>query len=326
MKATRFTKALICMTLAGLLCVPALGFAKEIELKISSAFDLNRNTELGLRMFIERINDLGAGKVKLNYVGGPSAIPPFELIEALRNGTVDLAASPGSYYSPQVPEAGAMYLSRISAWDERENGAYALFNEVIQKKANAYYLGRYNTTYKFNFYTQKKVEKITDFKGLKIRVSPVYKAFLNRLGGVPIAMPHSEIYTALERGVVDGMGGTNFDIMDKGWHEHLKYIIDPSFYGSDTTILVNLDVWKKLPEDVRLLMESVILKVERDSGLKLLEIIRQERQDLMKAGLQVITIASPEAYVDMAYDAAWEDILKKSPEFGQTLRQLLSKK
>ena len=326
MKGKRCTSLVFCFISACILVMPALAMAqKPIELKMGSAFTYNRTTELGLRMFIERENKAAAGKLTIKYMGGPEAIPPFELIEAVRKGVVDLAGSPGSYYSAQVAEAGAMYLSRVTPEEERSNGAYALFNKVIAQKVNAYYLGRYNTTYKFNFYTKAKVEKMADFKGLKMRVSPVYRAFLKELDGVPIVMPHSEIYTALERGVVQGMGGTNFDIMDQGWHEQIKFIVDPPFYGSDTGIVVNLDTWNKLPEDLRKLMSSIMVDVEKDSGVELLKIINKEREDLVKYGIKVIPIAEPEKYVSLAYESAWKDVLEKSPQNGPELKELLSK-
>lgn len=321
----RFGYLFIAVVIAIFLAAPAMSADKPLELKMSSAFELQRHTSMGARMLIERINKAAAGKLQIKYVGGPEAIPPFEQSEALRKGVVDIIGSPGSYYSASIPEGGCMYLSQITPQQERQNGAHKLLQDIAAKKGNAFYLGRYNTTYKFNFYSKVPVEKMADFKGLPIRVSPVYRAFLKELGAVPINMAHSEIYTALERGVVKAMGGTNFDIMDKGWHEHLKYIIDPPFYGSDTSFLVNLDVWKKLSPELQKLFVETNIQIEKESGEELLKIIKKEREDMVKYGLKVTTIAEPDKYTKIAYDAAWKEILAKSPEYGPQLQKLLSK-
>ncbi len=325
MKQKKSYYSFLTVMLIAFLATPVVASEKPIELKMSSAFELHRHTSLGARMLIERVNKAAAGKLQIRYVGGPEAIPPFEQGEALRKGVVDIIAAPGSYYSAAFPEAGSMYLSQVTPQQERQNGAVKLFQEIAAKKANAYYLGRYNTTYQFNFYTKVPIEKASDFQGVQIRVSPVYRSFMRELGAVPITMAHSEIYTALERGVVRGMGGTNFDIMDKGWHEHLKFIIEPAFYGSDTSFLINLDAWKKLSPELQKLLTDINVQIEKESGEELLKIIKSEREDIVKYGLKVITIAEPDKYLKMAYDSAWKDIIAKSPEYGPQLRKLLSK-
>jgi hypothetical protein len=72
-------------------------------------------------------------------------------------------------------------------------------------------------------------------------------------------------------------------------------------------------------------MSSIIVEVEKDSGVELLKIINKEREDLVKYGIKVIPIADPEKYVSLAYEAAWKDVLEKSPQNGPELKKLLSK-
>ena len=80
------------------------------------------------------------------------------------------------------------------------------------------YLGRFNTPgVHFYFYTVNKIEKIDDFKGQKLRVAPLYRAFALKLGTSPVTMPHSEIYAALERGVVNGLGFGGIDFTRAGF-------------------------------------------------------------------------------------------------------------
>jgi len=298
--------------------------AEVINLKMSTAFTLHTNQEVGARQFIDYVEKYAGDKVKINYTGGPEAIPPFELIDALNSGIVDIAGLPASYFQSHVEEVGAMYLSQKTPWQERENGAYDLFEEIIASKLDVKYLGRYNSTYEFNFYTNKKVENLSDFEGLKLRVSPVYRAFLSKLEGTPVNMSHSEVFTALERGVVDGLGATNFGVMETGWYEKIKYVIDPSFYGSDQVLLFNKQTWEKLPQDLKDFFEMVIIKVEKDSGEELAEIIKEERVEIVDEGIIVLTMPNPDEFREMAYDSAWDNILNQCPEYGTKMKELIN--
>ncbi len=296
-----------------------------VTLKMATAFTLSTQQEVGARMFIDKVEDRLGDRVIINYVGGPEAIDSFELIEAVRNGIVDIGGLPGSYFQSVVPETASMYLSQVTPADERANGAYEIYETAIAEQANAHYLGRYNTSYKFNFYAMPEIRAMSDFRGVKFRISPVYREFLTALGGTPVTMPHSEVYTGLERGLVEGIGVTNFGVIERGWHDRINYVIDPAFYGSDQAMLVNLDTWTSLPEDLKEELTAIIMEVESESGLELQKIIDQERIDLVDQGVQVITIANPGEYLKIAYDSAWAAILEAIPQTGGQLKELITR-
>ena len=91
----------------------------------------------------------------------------------------------------------------------------------------------------------KKIDKL-DFTGLKIRVTPVYKDIVEALGGTTVTTAPGEVYTALERGVVDGYGWPVTGIFDLGWEKVTKFRMEPAFYSVEVGVLVNLDTWKGL--------------------------------------------------------------------------------
>ena len=74
----------------------------------------------------------------------------------------------------------------------------------------------------FHIYLNKKIDKL-DFTGLKIRVTPVYKDIVEALGGTTVTTAPGEVYTALERGVVDGYGWPITGIFDLGWEKVTKF-------------------------------------------------------------------------------------------------------
>jgi len=306
--------------------MPAVAWAQVVELKVASSFPRNSIWETGFFMFVDRVNERGKGKIKLNYVGGPEAIPAFQLFDAVRSGVVDVASGVGSYFSSVVPEGDALKLSQLTPAEERANGTYELFQKIMAQKGNVEYLGRFNTPgVHFNFYTIPKVEKMEDFKGMKVRVAPLYKAFALKLGMVPVTMPHSEIHAALERGLVNGVGFGGVDLSRYGFQKFLKYIIEPQFYSNDQCILLNQAAWNKLPPDTQKLLKDVMLDVERDSATAIQQEAAKERATVVAAGLQVVKLPDSKRYLDMAYEEGWNEVQQKAPEYGPQLRKLMTR-
>src|SRR6185436_18579083 len=78
--------------------------AQAIELKAASSFARNSVWETGFFMFVDRVNERAKGRLKITYVGGPEAIPAFQLFEATRSGVVDVSSGVGSYFSSTIAE------------------------------------------------------------------------------------------------------------------------------------------------------------------------------------------------------------------------------
>ena len=299
---------------------------KPIVLKAVTGFAKQTFWTEAFWMFQDRVNKELKEELNITYAGGPEAIPPFDQIEAVRKGLADLALLPGAFYVPQVPEVDALKLSELMAWEERKTGAYDLMRELVEKKANAFYIGRVNSGVEFFIYTNVPVRK-ADFTGLKIRVTPIYEPFVRALGGVPVTTAPGEVYSALQQKVVDGYGWPSLGVMDLGWHEVTKYVIDHGFYQTEVGILINLDTWKKLPESVQKRVKEIMLQVERDSSARSKEMVEKDRKALKDKGLTFITLPPPEAktYIETAYRVGWEKVIARSPEFGPRLRALLKK-
>ncbi len=277
-------------------------------------------------MFVEKIEEKSDGRVTFQYSGGPEAFPPFEMIEAVTNGVVDIVSTAGAYYVPQVPETDAIKLSRLGPWEERENGAYDLFNQLHMERANAFYLGRVTPHVPYHLYTNEKIDK-PDLSGHTVRVTPIYRAMVEALGGSTTTTAPGEVYTALERGMVETYGWPGIGISDFGWEEVTSYVIDPGFYQVDVNILMNLDTWNGLPEDIKDLFLETIREIEYEAADHYAARLVADRQQLLESGIEVIEFseADKEEYLEKAYAAGWELVIQSSPQYGPQLKELLSK-
>src|SRR5215831_7016129 len=82
----KFALGLVAATLA---CSSV--FAQEVTLRAVTAFAEKTTYSRGFEKFIERVNAEGKGTIQINYIGGPKAMPPFEVGNALKTGVVDIA-------------------------------------------------------------------------------------------------------------------------------------------------------------------------------------------------------------------------------------------
>ena len=300
--------------------------SKAVTLKAATAWPKDTMENEPLWMLQKMVEAKSNGNVKINWTGGPEAIPSFQLMEALRNGVVDMALTSGAYSVAQVPEAAFHKLSQLTPSEERANGAFDLFNKVYQEKGNAVLLGRGLHGKKFRLYTNTEVKSSADFKGLRIRVTPIYKAFVESLGAAAITIDPGEVYTALERKVVDGYGWPEARISDYGWQEVTKYAVQPPFFVVDVLILVNKNAWDKLSTSQKNLMTDSMKQVEKDSADWVKGEIDKENKLIQEKGVKLVTLSDGDAYVEKAYKAGWEDAIKQAPGNGPKLKELLTKK
>ncbi|HKA71772.1 MAG TPA: TRAP transporter substrate-binding protein DctP [Xanthobacteraceae bacterium] len=296
--------------------------ANEITLRAVSAFAEGTQFSKNFERFVEKVNRDGKGVIQINYIGGPRALPPFEVGNAVRTRVVDVANVTGAFYSNLIPESDAFKLLGKPMSEQRRNGTWDYVNQLHNHKLNAWYLARQFHNVPFHIYLNKKIDAI-DFTGLKIRVTPVYRDIVQALGGTPINTAPGEVYTALERGVVDGYGWPVSGIFDLGWDKVTKYRMEPGFYSVEVNVLVNLDVWKGLSEPQRKILVDAALWLEAlDSENVAANKTEVERQ--AKAGIQALDFG-PEAskkFVDRADEVAWDTVIKRAPEVGPKLREL----
>jgi len=299
--------------------------AKAITLKAATAWPKNTMENEALWRLQDELKKRGSS-VTFDYVGGPEAIPSFELMEAIRSGNVDIALTTNAYNTTAIPAVLAAKLTPFTPAEERQNGVADLWNKIYQEKGNAYYIGRGMEGKKFRLYTNKEVKSSADFKGLRIRVTPIYKAFVEALGAQPVTMDPGEVYTAMERNVVDGYGWPTAKISDYGWQEVTKYAVNPPFFEVDVLILMNLDSWKKLPKTEQDTIIEAMKTVENGIGPWVKSEVEKEEKFITEKGVKIITLSDGDKYVDLAYKAGWDEVMAQAPDYGPKLKEMLTKK
>ena len=299
--------------------------AQEITLRLVSAFAENTTYVKNLEPMMKKLNAEGKGVLQINFIGGPKAMPPFEIGNAVRTGVVDIGMTTGAFYTNIMPEADALKLTQMPGTELRKNGAVDLINKVWNEKANMQYLGRVIDFTPFHLYLTKKIDK-PDLTGLKIRITPVYRDFFQALGATVVQTAPGEVYTALERGVVDGYGWPINGIFDFNWQEKTRFRVDPGFYSAEVSLVMNLDKWKALSQAQKdFLMRHVIAHEAANDSWK--QVNENDIKRQAQAGIQTITFdpATAKQFYDRAYEVAWTNLIKASPQYGPQMRALFSR-
>ena len=316
-----------CFALAALISgvAPLVAHGQEVTLRVVSAFPENQFYVKRTVEWMEKAGKEGKGVLQFNFIGGPKAIPTFEVGNAVKTGVVDMALTTGAFYTNLMPEADALKLAEVSAAEQRKNGAFELINKIWSEKANMYYLARVVEFTPFHLYLNKKIDK-PDLTGLKIRITPVYRDFFQAMGAAVMTTAPGEVYTALERGVIDGYGWPIHALFDLNWQEKTKYRVDPGFYNAEVSLVVNLDKWKSLPAAARETLSRQALAYEGQNEFwKSYNQSEAKRQ--AEAGIQTIAFdsATSRAYVQKANEVGWAGIIKASPQYGPQLKKVLAK-
>jgi TRAP-type C4-dicarboxylate transport system substrate-binding protein len=325
-------KRIVSLTL-GLFLV--LGFmvtkshSQPIVLKALTAFPKNHLNNDPVPIFVDKVNKRAEGKLKIEWVGGPEVIKSFDQILALKAGTIDmLLYYPYGYMKPVMPEAWAKGLTQLAEWEERKSGAFDLWCEIFEKRVNAKYLGRFHNLLPFKIFCNKKVDKVEDFRGMKIRVMPLYIPFVKALGATPVTIEPTEIYTAMERGTVDGFIWPNVGVISWGLQEVTKYVIDPGFFQMEPATMINMNKWKQIPKDIQVLLDEIMQDMEYIATMRNELIENKEDMVRKKAGMKTLQLPPEEAekFLKICYDKTWEYVIQSAPEYGPKLRELSSRK
>ena len=311
---------------SGLFVAAGTAFAQEITLKLGTGFAENGMYVKRLLDWAAKVNAEGKGVLQINFVGGPKAIPTFEVGKAVRSGVIDIALNTGAFYTNVLVEADFLKLTQIPIAEQRRNGAFEAINAVWNEKGGMQYLGRFVENQPFHIYLNKRIDK-PDLTNLKIRITPVYRDFFQALGATVITTAPGEVYAALERGVVDGYGWPIGGIFDLAWHEKTRYRVDPGFYDAEVSLIMNQASWKKLTDPQRALLTRSIIDFEA-ANTYWAQYTVEETDRQAKAGIQVIRFddATAKTYRDRAYDVAWAAAAKQSPEVAARFRPLFAPK
>ena len=311
---------------ASLVATPALADVVKIDAVTLAPKPVYINKPF--KMFVDEVNTKFAGEVEINWRGGPEIMPPFKQAEGVRNGAVDMTYTSPSYYQGLVPTSGTMNLSYKTYAEIAATNYHERMTELHAEK-DLIFLGEIPATQlNFVIYMADEVSGLEDLKGKRIRVFPTLLPIVKALGAEPIVMGMGDIFTAMERGAIDGyMQGPLAQA--KQFEGLVKTVIFPGVYRAGFPVLINKKTWGKMSTD---LQQRLTTFLRWDFAYRMDYIWGQDIADnieLMKAaGFNILELPADEAarYEQMAMDAAWAvTAANAGDEVAAELRGMLDK-
>jgi TRAP-type mannitol/chloroaromatic compound transport system substrate-binding protein len=300
---------------------PAIAADKPIQLKFLSSWGPeNVYVQIFVIPYLKKLNE--TGRVQVTWVG-PEAVPAFEQLQPLSAGLFDMLFTHPAYHIGEIAVGQGMDLFSGSQKERREAGFYEVLDQAYQK-VNAKVLGLICGDVGYHLMLKKPLNK-ADFTGLKIRASATYDPLIKSHGGATVRLAPGEIYSALEKGVVDGAAWPVFGALDYKWYEVAGYQLRPQFGTVVEYLLINLDTWNKLPEDVQKIISQVTMEMEDQSFIDLTNKWKEQEAELVSRGmkLNVLPPAEGEKIIKAFYNRTWDElVLKHAPEFGPKLKKL----
>lgn len=311
---------------ASLVATPALADVVKIDAVTLAPKPVYINKPF--KMFVDEVNTKFAGEVEINWRGGPEIMPPFKQAEGVRNGAVDMTYTSPSYYQGLVPTSGTMNLSYKTYAEIAATNYHERMTELHAEK-DLIFLGEIPATQlNFVIYMAKEVSGLEDLKGKRIRVFPTLLPIVKALGAEPIVMGMGDIFTAMERGTIDGyMQGPLAQAQQ--FEGLVKTVIFPGVYRAGFPVLINKKTWGKMSTD---LQQRLTTFLRWDFAYRVDYLWGQDIADnieLMKAaGFNILELPADEAarYEQMAMDAAWAvTAANAGDEVAAELRGMLDK-
>ena len=303
--------AVVAMTFA--LLVLAASAQAAVTLRVSTCLEKTHDqVETYFEGYFEPFNKMAKGEAKLHYVGGPEVTPRQKQGHALKRGLVDMIFCPMGYFEGMVAEAGLTSVTNLHTKVLRENGAIDQLQAPWAAKMNGRILGWCCYGVDFHIYTtfmpKQSDQTGLDLSGHKMRSTSTYNPFFKAMKAIPINMSAGEMYTGLQRGVVEGLAWPEGGLAKYGVQKFLKYRVYPGFYRSGSMVVVNLDKWKTLPKSVQDMLNKQGLAFEENSITILRKKANVDNEKLWASGLKKIELkgAVQSAYLRTIYERSWE--------------------
>lgn len=277
-------RVLVAAAVLGLLSVRA----QALELRALSSWDQSYPPRVKLfDVYLKNVEAASKGDIKFN-VSGPETVPAFEQLQPASAGVFQILFSHGAYHAGQNPYLLAVegLSGDLTKW--REAGVREEIDKhYARNNLKLLALAQSPEGTAYNLILRQPLTASKDLAGRKIRGTQTYAGLLAALGASPVVLPPSEIYSALEKGVVDGAAWPVIGALDYRWYEVAKYILRPAFGTGIYPIFMNLTAWKKLTDAQRKLLLDEGRKVEDMWFVEWPKLAEAEQKELLARGAQI---------------------------------------
>ncbi len=274
----------------------------------------------GCERLAKRVEEVSDGRIKIQVFAAGELVPPLESFQSVSDGTVEVGSGAAYYWAGKEPATQwfsavpfGMNAQGMAAWFHGGDGlklweeCYAPFNLVPRPGGS--------TGVQMGGWFNKKINTIGDYKGLKMRIPGLGGKVVAKAGGTVVLTAGGEIFTNLERGVIDATEwvGPLHDLR-LGLYQAAKYYYYPGWHEPGTYLeyFFNKKAYESLPKDLQHMLDAVCMEnelwvlsqFEAQNGAALQELITKHKVELVRFPDEVLNALRPMAQEVVEEEAA----------------------
>ncbi len=306
--------------------------AKTTQWKIQAPVGAADPLFKALERWAENVNAMTDGRLQITMYSGQSIVPVTDMLDATSDNIIQGNFVPPQFWAGKNPafafcsdiNGGYPEVWQFITWFNKKGG-----REFLQKLFDPY--GVYclgGAVWGMEVIPSKRpISKVDDFKGVKIRVAPgIVTMLMEKLGASAVVLPPTEIYSALDKGVLDATDYSGPSVnMSYGFHKIAKYFNYPGIHSMPLGVItVNKKEYEKLPDDIKGILESSIHSWHSDvhQTMAVDDINAVKKMTAEGAVVTVWTEAERKKLREIAVQV-WTEFAKKGPDCEPILQSHL---
>ncbi len=314
-------KTLLLAALPLALALPQ--WASALTLKASDTHPAGYPTVVAVEQMGKTLEQQSNGELKLQMFAGGVLGTEKEVVEQVQLGAIQLARVTLGVVGPVVPDVNVFNLPFVFR-DEAHmrkvidgEVGQEILDKITQSEFQLVALGWMDGGTR-NLYTKKPVRSIADLKGMKIRMigNPVFLDTMNAMGGNGIAMDTSEVFSALQTGVVDGAENNPPTLLEHNHFSVAKYYTLTGHLIIPELLVMSKITWEKLTPAQQTLVKTAARQAQMNERELWDKKVASSNEKLKAAGVEYIAIDrqpfnDATASVREKYGAPYADLMKR---------------
>jgi tripartite ATP-independent transporter DctP family solute receptor len=291
-------KWLSTIIIVSLFAMGSFSFAQsasdKIVIKLGSVAT-EKDIQYGVtKYFSDLVKEKTKGQVDIQLFFGGQLGNEADMMDSLRIGGIQMMQSFPGNWAPHAAQMGILDIPfQFKDFDHvrKVNGSKVGLNlaTLLQQKTKVSVVKWWLHGFR-HIYTQKPVNSAGDMAGVKIRVPgvPVYVETFKLLGAVPVSIPWTEVYTALQTGVVNACEAPLTGAIASKFDEVTKFAVKTGHIYTGSFLVINDNVYQKMTASHKQIIGDAAEDAEKWLYTRLASQVQEDEKTLANRGMKII--------------------------------------